>query len=210
MKKLLGFSLLELNIVLVILGLILASTLPLLSTQMDLSDYRESKKDLAEIKEALLGYVQINGSLPCPDTSGDGVADSCSNTNVTASTEGSVPWLTLAVNPKDPWGRAYQYRVNNGYTGTFSLTTTGSGSGIIKICADALCQKTEASNVPFVIYSKGKNGGIPSLRSDEIENADLDGVFVYHEPVQNGFDDLLVWASNNVLMNRMVSIGKLP
>jgi len=30
------------------------------------------------------------------------------------------------------------------------------------------------------------------------------------ELVQNGFDDLLIWASNNVLMNRMVSVGKLP
>lgn len=210
MKKLFGFSLLELNIVLVILGLILATTLPLLSIQMDLSDYTKSKKELVEIKEALLGYVQINGSLPCPDVNGDGAADTCPNTNVTASTEGSVPWLTLAVNSKDPWGRAYQYRVNNGYTGIFSLTTAGSGSGIIKICADALCQKTEASNVPFVIYSKGKNGGIPTQRADEMENADLDGVFVSHEPVQNGFDDLVIWASNNVLMNRMVSIGKLP
>ena len=211
MRKPIGFSLIELNIALVILGLLLAAALPLISTQIEWGERMRAKKDLLEIKEALLGYAQVTGTLPCPDVNSDGVADACANANVTAATEGAVPWAILAINAKDPWGRFYQYRVNNGYSAIFSLTTSGSGSGIIKICADANCQKTEASNVPFVIYSKGKNGGIPTQpNTDEGENADLDGTFVSHELVQNGFDDLLIWASNNVLMNRMVSVGKLP
>jgi len=210
LKKFFGFSLVELNVVLVILGLILAMFLPLLSSQLEHSRYMQVKRDLLEIKEALLGYAQTNGALPCPDSNSDGIVDTCMNANVGSATEGGVPWATLAINGKDPWGRPYQYRVNNGFTTAFLLSTVGSGSGIIKICADANCQKVEASNVPFVVYSKGKNGGFATLGSDENENADLDGIFVSHDPVQNGFDDLLVWASNNVLMNRMVSVGKLP
>jgi hypothetical protein len=69
----------------------------------------------------------------------------------------------------------------------------------------------EAANVPLVVYSKGKNGGtVPALTSDELENADLDGTFVSRDFTENGFDDLLMGISTHVLMNRMVSVGKLP
>lgn len=209
MKKFFGFSLVELNVVLVVLGLVFAMFLPLLSSQLEHSHYMQVKRDLLEIKEALLGYAQANGALPCSDGNADGIADSCGNSNGSSS-EGNVPWATLGIGAKDPWGMPYQYRVNNGFTTTFLLSTVGSGSGIIKICADANCQRVEASNVPFVVYSKGKNSGGSTLGSDENENADLDGIFVSHDPVQNGFDDLVIWASTNVLMNRMVSVGKLP
>ena len=64
---------------------------------------------------------------------------------------------------------------------------------------------------PLVVYSKGRNAAInPVSNSDELENSDLDGTFVSRDFTENGFDDLLIWISSNVLMNRMVSVGKLP
>jgi len=121
-----------------------------------------------------------------------------------------LPWSSLGLKRDDPWGHAYQYRVNNALSASFSLSTSGTGSGQIKICVDATCTKTEASNVAFVVYSRAEHDATqpPSL-SDEKENADNDNIYVSHTPVQGGFDDQLAWVSYYVLMNRMIIVDKL-
>ena len=57
-----------------------------------------------------------------------------------------------------------------------------------------------------IIYSTGKN------RLADGENADYEvSNGVYESDVQStDFDDHLVWISRPLLMNRMVSAGKLP
>jgi prepilin-type N-terminal cleavage/methylation domain-containing protein len=196
-----GFTLVELAVVLIIVGLVLGSLFVPISAQVSQAQSLETRRDLLDIKEALLGYALINGKLPCPDTTG------------TASTEGNLPWSTLGFKAKDAWGQPFRYRVNNAFTTTFLLTTAGSGAGVIRICTNYTCTKTEASNVPLVVYSKGKNGGLSLAEmtdSDEKENADLDGNFVNKDPVEGAYDDMVTWISINILMNRMVSVGKLP
>lgn len=210
-KHLSGFTLLEMAVVLIIMGFVIGALVTPLTAQVEQSHLSEANKDLAEIKEALLGYVVVNGFLPCPDSSGDGIDDGCTNTNATASTEGNLPWSTLGLKSKDPWGRPYQYRINNAFTAPFNLSTVGSGGGVIKICTNSTCINTESANVPLIVFSFGKNGGTqPPISLDEQENADGDGIFVKHDFVQNGFDDVLMWISTNVLMNRMVTAGRLP
>jgi prepilin-type N-terminal cleavage/methylation domain-containing protein len=210
-KLVLGFTLIEMSIVLVIIGFILGSFLTLTSAQMEQMKLKKANDDLLSIKEALMGYVVTNGVFPCPDANQDGVADLCSSTLNTSATEGGLPWSTLAVPAKDPWGRYYQYRINNAFTIPFMLSTVGSGAGLIRICKDSNCTGIEASNVPLVVYSKGRNAAIyPASNPDELENSDLDSTFVSRDFTENGFDDLLIWISSNVLMNRMVSVGKLP
>ena len=206
-----GFTLIEMTIVLVIIGFILGSFLTLTTAQMEQTKIKKANDDLREIKEALMGFVVANAAFPCPDTNQDGLADLCTSTLSTTASEGSVPWSTLGVASKDPWGRPYQYRINNAFTIPFTLSTAGAGAGLIRVCKDSNCNGVEATNVPLVVYSKGKNGAIvPALTSDELENSDLDGTFVSRDFTENGFDDLLMWISSHVLMNRMVSVGKLP
>jgi prepilin-type N-terminal cleavage/methylation domain-containing protein len=208
-----GFTLVEMAIVLVIVGLLISAFLTPLAAQLEQSRNAEARRDLSEIKEALLGFAVINGQLPCPDTDGNGTDDGCANTNATSSSGGNVPWATLDTKQLDPWGRRYQYQVNNAFSAAFILTTTGSGAGLIRVCTTSACVGTEASNVPLVIYSTGKNGAVlPPASLDEQENIDGDKDFVSHEftSTAGGFDDLVVWISTNVLMNRMVSVGKLP
>jgi prepilin-type N-terminal cleavage/methylation domain-containing protein len=210
-----GFTLVEMAIVLVILGLVVSAFLAPLAAQLEQSRNAEALRDLSEIKEALLGFAVINGRLPCPDTDGNGTDDGCANTNATETSGGNVPWATLGTKQLDPWGRRYQYRVNNAFTGLFTLTTAGSGlnAGIIRVCTTSACTSTEASNVPLVIFSTGQNGAIlPPVSLDEQENVDGDPNFVSHDftNTAGGFDDIIVWISTNVLMNRMVSAGKLP
>jgi prepilin-type N-terminal cleavage/methylation domain-containing protein len=212
-KRAKGFTLVEMAVVLVILGLLTSAFLAPLSVQRDIKDYSVVRNDLEQMKEAIYGFAVVNGHLPCPDTNNDGLADACANINSNATSGGGVPWATLGLENSDPWGRSYQYRVNNAFTDVngFNLDTIGTGTGIIRICIVSTCTTTQANNVPVVIYSLGKNGGIlPPGSADEIENIDGDRDFVNRDFAQGGYDDIVVWVSINVLMNKMVSAGKLP
>jgi prepilin-type N-terminal cleavage/methylation domain-containing protein len=100
-------------------------------------------------------------------------------------------------------------------------TATGiSGSPPTCFSGPPSAALTSSPGVPAVIYSTGKNGGYGGTGLDEKENPnpkfdDNDRVFVSHTPTASGstngeFDDLVIWISPNVLINRMVAAGKLP
>src|SRR5882724_10109009 len=103
-----GFSLLEMAIVLVIIGVLLGGLLPTISSQVEQGRRTATRSYMTEVKEALIGYVIINGFLPCPTTTTDpantnyGLADASCSTNAVA--EGYLPWKTLGVSETDAWG----------------------------------------------------------------------------------------------------------
>ena len=72
-----------------------------------------SSEALAKAKDALVGYAYRNeGALPCPDSVGDGLADSCS------TAEGWLPWQALAIKPlRDGDGACLRYAVSAAYEG---------------------------------------------------------------------------------------------
>lgn len=214
-----GFTLVEMAVVLVIVGLLLGGLIVPISAQIDQRDYSDAERQLEDIQEALMGYAVVNGSLPCPDTTGDGVMDACV-AGSTSSYGGNIPWVTLGIQPTDPWGQYYQYRVNGAFTTAFTLSTSGSGAGKINVYADSTQATLLASNIPAVVYTSGKNGAMqPPASANELENTTdttsvkYDGNFVSHDfsnILNNEFDDVIVWLSPNVLFNRMVMAGKLP
>ncbi|HUW25479.1 MAG TPA: prepilin-type N-terminal cleavage/methylation domain-containing protein [Gallionella sp.] len=61
-----GFTLVEMAIVLAIVGLLLGGLIPTLSAQMESQRINETRKQLDEIQQALMGFAIINGRLPCP------------------------------------------------------------------------------------------------------------------------------------------------
>ena len=63
-----GFSLIELAVVIIVVGLLLTGLLLPLATQVEISRVEETKRQLAQIREALLGFAMVNGRLPCPAT----------------------------------------------------------------------------------------------------------------------------------------------
>ena len=74
---------------------------------------------------------------------------------------------------------------------------------------------TNVRTVVAVVHSIGKNGAVTTPGSDEAQNINGNGVFVWHEPRPNGaaggeFDDLLVWIPIGNLYSRMISAGALP
>lgn len=237
--KVKGFTLVEMAIVLIILGFILGGLLISLTAQTDLKDYSQARKQLEDSKEALMGYAVTNLHLPCPDkTSGadngdddrpnDGREDFNTLTGTcTAPLQGNLPWATLGLLNRDPWEQTLIYRVSAAYSQrqtpllvSFGLTTPGN----LRVCNQAACAVPRLTDVSTaVVISRGKNRGtcstLPSLPAceDERANDNNDNDFVSHEPRArtvanpNGeYDDVMVWLSSNVLINRMVAAGQLP
>jgi prepilin-type N-terminal cleavage/methylation domain-containing protein len=242
-----GFTLVEMAIVLMIVGLLLGGMLVPLSAQMDQRNVSDTQKSLAEIKEALIGYALANGRLPCPAVpstpTGQTVSGVSAGTEVPLSSNicsiltGVLPWATLGVNETDAWGNRYTYRVDTNFSDSNSNTTYGSGcspspaptnasfalcsSGTINVLSAATGGVTIAGNIPAVIISHGKNAAgayttqgtylAVGNNPDEKENSDgsANPNYVSHTPTPT-FDDLVVWISPNILLNRMVAAGKLP
>jgi prepilin-type N-terminal cleavage/methylation domain-containing protein len=210
-----GFTLVEMAIVLMIVGLLLGGLLVPLSVQIEQRHITDTQKSLSEIKEAIIGYAIVNGKLPCPAPPNLATGNALAGVADCSLTRGVLPWATLGVSETDAWGRRFSYTatsafINSTFTlataGTLSVKNTSSGSNI-------------ASGIPAIIVSHGKNGLgaytssgsqiTVSSDPDEAENSDADAVFVSHESTTT-FDDLVDWISPNILFNRMVAAGKLP
>ncbi len=214
-----GISLIEIAIVLVILGLVIGGTLVPISTQYENSRRSETSGLLNKVLEATYGYAMVNGNLPCPDISGDGLENRV-GANCSAPV-GGLPWVTIAVGQNDAWSQPLGYRV----TATFADTTNGTGCGVatpgvsFELCStgdmtvlDASGGNLVAQNIPAVILSRGKNWAVPPS-PDETENSDGDAVFVskiFSGVVGAEFDDLIVWVTPAILKTRMVNAGRLP
>jgi prepilin-type N-terminal cleavage/methylation domain-containing protein len=159
-----GFTLVEMAIVLVIVGLLVSAFLIPLSAQRDLKDYAETQKSIEEIKESLIGYAlnstATDGSgrpyLPCPDTDGDGL-EQARAAGVCPSQEGRVPWSTLGTASADGWSNRFRYRVHPNFSNSttgFSLTSTAT----LRVCTTTACAPTIGTGLAAVIVSHGKNG----------------------------------------------------
>lgn len=213
-----GFSLVEMAIVLAIVGLLLSGLLPTISSQIEQQRRNETRKQMDEIKEALLGFAIINGRLPCPATTADpgnanyGVEDaSCP----TGSADGYLPWKTLGVPETDAWGSKrsgtgdpwigyWRYRVDRNFATAFSLTTPFSATDSLVIQNSSGNTLTTTTERPVaVVFSTGAN-----LTADG-QNAIYDGIYQSDVPGPT-FDDMVIWISRPQLFNRMVAAGKLP
>lgn len=119
-----AFTLIEIAIVLVIIGFLLALFLSPLSVHIDQKNYAETKQKVELIKESLLGYVVVNRRLPCPDNNGDGLEETnmgvvnnfpSAGQSIQSFTctnlEGRLPFLTLGAERLDSWSNHFSYRV---------------------------------------------------------------------------------------------------
>jgi prepilin-type N-terminal cleavage/methylation domain-containing protein len=230
-----GFSLIEMAVVLFVIALLLGSLLVPLGTQVEQRQISDTQKAMEEIKEALIGFAVTNGYLPCPDrltgaNSNDGAEDR-SGTNC-AVTEGNLPWQTLGIPAPDAWGNRYRYLVTGAFADSSPVFTLAT-SGNLRVCQTSGCAATAAlaNNVPAVVISHGRNGwGATNALSgatlasptsaNELENIGTSAGYTATTVVSRintqvgstvgEFDDIVVWISTPVLMNRMVAAGKLP
>lgn len=234
LKLNLGFSLVEMAIVLVILGLILSSLLLPFSAQIDVSKYSENRKAMSDIKEAIVGFGISYGYLPCPAISAvNGAEDRDIITGgcVGGKRSGFVPWATLGLPKLDTWGHIYEYSVTPAYANSLNkigLTTTTDITIKTRVNGGALTNLSNANAVPMIIFTHGKNGilgfgddGTQILNNsttniDEVANATSSNVFISRDftnqaSIAGGeYDDVVVWLSPSQYVNRLVLAGQLP
>ncbi len=87
-----GYSLVEMSLVLVIIGIIGFFSIRFLSQIGSQTLNQQFKNDLERADEALIGFVLANSRLPCPDTNNDG-NENCASTNK----HGFLPVNTLGI-----------------------------------------------------------------------------------------------------------------
>ena len=124
-----GFSLIEIMVVVVILGILAALVVPKIINRPDEARVVKAKQDVMTIQSALDLYKLDNGSYPTTD---QGIQALVQRPN-----SGPVPnnWQSyLKSVPKDPWGRDYLY-LNPGEHDEVDVFTYGAagqpgGTGI--------------------------------------------------------------------------------
>lgn len=198
-----GFSLVELSIVLVIIGVILTMGISALNLTRENTAYSATSSRQTAIKDALTAYIRKNARLPCPDTdftAPDGVENRATPgdpTTACSAAYGILPYTTLGLGRDaavDGWGGFLSYHVANTAGANTDWTITSSfrtgNTGILTV-RDRVggSLTTIASGVVAVVVSHGRNalgaytiGGtrntLPAGGTDERENTDGDTNYV--------------------------------
>ena len=223
MKEQRGFTLLELAIVLTIVGILMGGILVAVSETTESARRSETRQQLENLREALYGFAQANGRLPCPalpDSLGrekpagtpffPGSGGECENyigyiPGSTLGLSGSVTENGLLV---DAWGFPIRYAVDSQLTAVDSLAVSFDSPGaqmlFVSNGSEIITDKAAA-----VILSTGANSTI--FRSvEEEQNLIENNLFISTGYAEERFDDILVWMSPYILYSRLISAGRLP
>lgn len=225
-----GFSLIEVAIVLVIVGLMIGGLVTPLTVQLEQRKVADTQKALDEAKEALTGFALRYGYLPCPAVSSvNGLEDRRGARCNGEKRAGILPWATLGLRKSDSWNNLFRYSVTPAFSDSeqlFALNTPRDIS-IVTRNGGALVQATALNDIPAMIMSHGKNSygaiseqgqrqlGAQGNNVDERSNAVSSNIFISRaagaeQQAGGSYDDIVVWLSPNILFNRMVAAQRLP
>ena len=120
-----GFTLLELLVVIVIIGLLAGYVAPRYFGQVGKSEVQVARAQIDSLEKALDQYRLDNRHYPTAEQGLDALVNKPSG-----EANWAGPYLKKAV-PSDPWGRAYVYRVPGarGEYDVFSLGRDGKPGG---------------------------------------------------------------------------------
>lgn len=202
-----AFTLVEMAIVLVIIGLILSGGLLAVTPVLQNSRVSETRASLELIEKALTVYIIQNACLPCPATgnlssenanAGRAVDDAayatgCADAACNAAS-GIVPWVNLGLSESDvtdAFGNRISYGVTVALTTANSMERTPPSTypaGTLIVNTTQAVQITNAA--AYVLISHGQDGegafssttGVarasPAGSADQTENTDADTTFV--------------------------------
>lgn len=117
-----GFTLLEIMVVVVILGLLVAIVAPNVLDNQDKAMVEKAKADIAALEQALDMYKLDNHQHPTTD---QGLEALVSRPSINPEPKNYRPDGYIKRLPTDPWGNEYQY-VQPGEKSAFDLYSMGS------------------------------------------------------------------------------------
>lgn len=204
-----GFTLIEIAVVLIVVGILLAGGLAGIKPAMESSRISATNKKLDRIELALLAYAIQNGCLPCPangtlgstdtsgnagwsynstpkyygpnDTAASALNQPCSGASC-KSTAGVVPWNTLDLKDGDTVD-AWQNRITYAVTSTLTVT---AGSSMARTTANTYPAGTLA------VYNNSGVGGSSTCDTGVAQTTAAAYVLVSH-----GSDRVYGYAAKN-------------
>ncbi len=183
MKKDKGFSLIELAIVLILIGMLVGLGAGLVGMLMKRVKYSESKEAVNAFVQSILGFADSSGRLP---------------------TLAELPSVVRST--KDSYGReiAYIYDASLATSSTYGLCGLTSTKLSVIVCSDALCSTNSTiSNVAFVAVSGDGNYNNQTSNSTAVSSPTT--LLVYEYGVNNidnypgdinrpePYDDIVKW-----------------
>jgi len=179
-----GFTLVELAIVILIMGLLLGGLMMPLAAQRDAARARDGLRQIEAVRAAIDGFLLANGHLPCPATPASAGYASPAVGNCSVQ-HGFVPATTLDLTGSrnadnlllDPWGSPLRYSVSASDTdgdGNWDYASSAELRDVslaaldpdLVVCSTAsgasstACSgndTTLAERAPYVVYSLGKD-----------------------------------------------------
>lgn len=227
-----GFSLIEMAMVLLILSILLSGITLSLSQSVTNARRTETKNQLEMVQEALYGYAQDKGFLPCPADE-TGIEDCL-------LTHGFVPNGLLSLPGRlngglllDPWQNPLRYSVIADFKFGGDITNVFKAPlpTMFTVCDDSTTPITDIScaanaltnSSPIIIFSIGENWNSynsPAEQANSGNGVTLLGTYNIHPNGDNNFvstgysednfDDLILWLSPYTLYSRMIKAGQLP
>ncbi len=125
-KKQRGFTLVEVMVVVVILGILAAIIVPKIMSRPEQARIVKAKQDILAIQSALDLYKLDNGIYPSTDQGLQALVTKPSSTPVPQNWKSDGYLQKL---PTDPWGEPYQYVNDNEKLRIFSFGAKGKTGG---------------------------------------------------------------------------------
>lgn len=203
-----GFSLIEMAMVMLILGLLLSGLFVALGDSSANRNRITATAELEGIKEALYGFAQSTGRLPCPAIVASAGIEAPNGGGNCTRAHGFVPAVTLGMQGSvdsnglllDPWGNPYRYSVatlQSGGNRSFTHVTgmkSQFAAGALTASANLICiagaiscgAPIYANTVPALVYSMGSDWNSYSSTL-QTENASTPAVSGYLMATDNNF-----------------------
>lgn len=149
-KKRQGFTLVEMSIVLIVIGLVILTVFPAMKAVRDGQQRAATASNLQTLMRATAAFIQASGCLPCPTPAstvgagfgfvrGESGAATCGVCN---APEGIPPFASLglpAASAKDGWSRWITMRIDKSLANPLAC---GSSCTLTKLCQQAALSTT--------------------------------------------------------------------
>ena len=205
-----GFTLIEIAVVMVIIGLLAGGGVSLMRLLTERKARTETLTYLKDTRMALISYAEIHGRLPWADSDADGIE----NASVAA---GALPYRTLQVAPTDAYKRNLRYALNAGLGVNLSSSCFALSSGLAGVPQVVDADGAAAAfPIAAILISAGpmdadSNGNaFDQLAAGTHQGDNTDGTpnYLRHPPVA-GFDDLTLYIGGNELFGCICDYSSL-